>query len=45
MTERLKVGNQEVGIGSHATFKVTGIDNSRDINYQGIVEDIRGGGF
>ena len=45
MTERLKIGKQEISIGSHATFNITGIESPKDISYEGIVEDIRGGGF
>lgn len=45
MAERLKVGNTEINIGSHITFNVTGVDGSGISNHQGVVEDIRGGGF
>lgn len=45
MAERLKAGNTEINIGSRITFTTTRIDGAETSNYQGVIEDIRGGGF
>lgn len=44
MAERLKIGNQEVGVGTKLDLKISEIGNSIS-EYHGTVEDIRGGGF